>query len=223
VRRQQTIRINQGYVVDSKWEALALAGRGLGRLARLGWRWRTELGLTAAVVALRLLAGHYVSAGLAVAVTVATVAVAALWPRSRGLVAGRLGCARTRRRLRACMRETRVATSTGRLPVVLRARSTAVGERLTFGLFPGQSAELLDARVEELRAAARAMDVTVTRDRSRADRVSVDVIRRDLLHPALLLPSPLVLLAAALAPRPVVPDPAPATTAAAAPVEEVRS
>ena len=117
------------------------------------------------------------------------------------------------------MRETRVATTSGRLPLVLRSRITLAGERLTFGLFPGQSAELLDARVEELRAAARARDVTVTRDRSRADRVTIDVVRRDLLQPALVLPSPLVRLAAALAPRPVVPDPA--RSPAASPSSEV--
>src|SRR2546426_362511 len=88
------------------------------------------------------------------------------------------------------MRETRVATSTGRLPLTLRARATPAGERLTFGLFPGQSAEQLDARTEELRAAARARDVSVTRDPGRGDRVTVDVIRRDLLHAGLVLPSP---------------------------------
>ncbi len=94
-----------------------------------------------------------------------------LWPTSsRRLVLGRLSCARTRRRLLACMAETRVATSAGRLPLVLQSRITPAGERVTFGLFPGQSAELLDARVEELRAAARARDVTVTRDPGRADR-----------------------------------------------------
>jgi hypothetical protein len=54
-----------------------------------------------------------------------------------------------------------------RLPLVLRSRVTPAGERLTLGLFPGQSAELPDARVEELRAAAHARDVTVTRDPGR--------------------------------------------------------
>lgn len=221
--RQQTIRINQGYVIDSKWEAAALLGRGLSRLSRMAWRWRTELGLAIAVLAVRVLAGRHMSSGLALAVTIATVAAVALWPWSRRLIAGRLDCARTRRRLLACMRETRVATSAGRLPLVLRARSTAAGERLVFGLFPGQSAELLDARVEELRAAARAMDVTVTRDRSRADRVTVDVVRRDLLHPALLLPSPLTGVAAALTPRPVLTDPAPSPAACSTPSTEVPS
>ena len=145
----------------------------------------------------------------------------AAWPRPRAYIGGRLRCARTRRRLLACMRETRVATSTGRLPLTLRARATPAGERLTFGLFPGQSAEQLDARTEELRAAARARYVSVTRDPGRADRVTVDVIRRDLLHAGLVLPSPLVGVAAALLPHRLVPD-RPADTSAA-PAEGVSS
>jgi hypothetical protein len=197
VRRQPTVRLNQGYRVDSKWEALALAARLVARTVRLAWRYRTELSLLSAVAAARLLAGRHVSGEVAAIVTASTVAAVLLWPAPRALLLGRLGCARTRRRLLACMAETRVATSAGRLPLVLRSRVTTAGERMTFGLFPGQSAELLDARAEELRAAARARDVTVTRDPGRADRVVVDVIRRDTLAgPA--LPSPLLAYAAAL-------------------------
>ena len=50
--RQQTIRINQGYQVDSKWEALALTGKGVRRCARMRWHYRTELGLAALVLVL---------------------------------------------------------------------------------------------------------------------------------------------------------------------------
>jgi hypothetical protein len=183
--------------VDSKWEALALTARLVAWTVRLAWRYRTELSLLSAVTAARLLAGRHVSGEVAGIVTASTVAAVLLWPAPRALLLGRLSCARTRRRLLACMAETRVATSAGRLPLVLRSRVTPAGERLTFGLFPGQSAELLDARAEELRAAARARDVTVTRDPGRADRVMVDVIRRDTLAgPA--LPSPLLAYAAAL-------------------------
>jgi hypothetical protein len=196
-RRQQTIRINQGYRIDSKWEALALVGRILVRTVRLGWRYRTELGLLLIIGLVRLLAGRQLSHGHAWMLTGSAAATVLLWPASRAVLLGRLGCARTRRRLRACMAETRVATSAGRLPLVLRSRVTPAGERLTFGLFPGQSAELLDARAEELRAAARARDVTVLRDPDRADRVVVDVIRRDTFAgPA--LPSPLLEYSAAL-------------------------
>jgi hypothetical protein len=80
---------------------------------------------------------------------------------------------------------------------VLRSRATTAGERLTLALFPGQSVELLDARVEELRAAARARDVTVTRNPARAHLVTVDVIRRDTLA-GRPLPSPLLPYADAL-------------------------
>jgi hypothetical protein len=222
VARQQTIRINQGYQVDSKWEAIALTGRGVRRAAAVLWRWRTELGLIAAVGLLRLVAGRYVPTLAAWLVTVSAIAGAVGWSWSRTLITGRLACARARRRLLAGMRETRVATSAGRLPLVLRSRATPAGERLILGLFPGQSAEMLDARVEELRAAARAMDVSVTRDRLRADRVTVDVIRRDLLQPALVLPSPLVGVAAALLPRQLVAGPTPGVSAAS-PAEEVSS
>ena len=220
--RQQTIRINQGYQVDSKWEAVALTGRGVRRAAAALWRWRTELGLAVAMVLVRLVAGRSMPALGAWLVTLSAIAGAVTWSWSRTLITGRLACARARRRLLACMRETRVATSAGRLPLVLRSRATPAGERLVFGLFPGQSAEMLDARVEELRAAARAMDVTVTRDRLRADRVTVDVIRRDLLQPALVLPSPLVGVAAALLPRQVVAGPTPGVSAGS-PAEEVSS
>ena len=44
---------------------------------------------------------------------------------------------------------------------------------------PGQSAELIDTRVEELRAAAKSRDVRVTRDTNKSQLVTVDVVRRD--------------------------------------------
>ena len=223
MRRQHTIRINQGYVVDSKWEALALVARALRRIASVWWQYRTETGLLTLLLAVRVVAGRHLVSGPAWWVTAGLVTAAVAVPGSRRVLAGRLACARTRRRLLACMRETRVATSAGRLPLALRSRTTPAGERLTFGLFPGQSAELLDARTEELRAAARARDVTVTRDPARADRVTVDVIRRDsLAGPP--IPSPLLRYAAALhdsRSAPTSPAAAPAADAAPAPVEEI--
>ena len=48
---------------------------------------------------------------------------------------------------------------------------------------PGQSAELLDVRTEEYRAACKARDVRLTRDPNRSHRVMVDVVRRDPLAP----------------------------------------
>ena len=79
----------------------------------------------------------------------------------------------------AGLAETRAANPSGRLPRVTRMRTTAVGERLVLVAKPGQSAELLDARVEELRAAARCREVRITRDENRSHRISVDIVRRD--------------------------------------------
>ena len=138
--RQPTIRVNQGYRIDSKWEVLALVGRILARTARLGWRYRTELGLLLAVGLVRLLAGRHLSPGHAWMLTGSIAATALLWPTSRALLVGRLSCARTRRRLRACMAETRcgdlgrpaaagaaVPDHTGRGAGDLRAVPGAVG------------------------------------------------------------------------------------------------
>ncbi len=75
--------------------------------------------------------------------------------------------------------ETRSANPSGRLPRIARVSRTPVGERVHLSVRPGQSAELLDARVEELRAAARCREVRVTRDPNRSHRVLLDVVRRD--------------------------------------------
>src|SRR5690349_18573386 len=101
VTRQQTIRINQGYQVDSKWEAIALTGRGVRRAAAVLWRWRTELWLVLAVVLVRLVAGRHMPALAAWLVTLSAIAAAFGWPWSRTLITGRLACARARRRLLA--------------------------------------------------------------------------------------------------------------------------
>ena len=80
-RRQQTIRINQGYRIDSSWEGLALAGRLVGGFVRLVWRWRTELALAAALLAVWLSLGRHLDPERANLVTAAIVAVVVWGPR----------------------------------------------------------------------------------------------------------------------------------------------
>jgi hypothetical protein len=173
--------MNQAYRVDSFWEAVAIACRITGWTARLAWRWRTELLLAVPVA---LVYGYTLAlltevwADMAVA---ALITVVLCWPRSRRLVLGRLGCARSRRLVLATLAETRTENSAGRLPRVMRSRSTPSGQRLLLRCRVGHSAELLDARVEELRAGARCRNVTITRDPNRSHRVTVHVIRRDTL------------------------------------------
>ncbi len=87
--------------------------------------------------------------------------------------------AQTVRQMRTALTGVRFENVYGKLPKIRRVRSTPVGERLTLHCRPGQSAELLDTRAEELRAAMRARDVRITRDPARSDRVITDIIRRD--------------------------------------------
>ena len=100
-------------------------------------------------------------------------------PGIRRWLVGWLRCSRTRRQIYAGLRETRALNLSGRLPRIRRVEVTAVGERLTVHARPGHSAELLDARVEELRAAARCRELRVTRDEDRSHRMTFDVVRRD--------------------------------------------
>jgi hypothetical protein len=222
--RQPTIRVNQGYRVDSKWEALALAGKALRGLARRLWRWRTELGLLLAALTIHIGLSRLVSAGLHARwpwpATVAVCAGLLGWPRCRRLILARLACARSRRLILAGCKQTRVANGAGQLPLVRSCRPTPVGERLVLAMRPGQSAELLEARIEELRAAAKARDVQIARDPGRADLVTVEVIRRDLLTGAAVLSSPLLDVARALHARHAATPITPAVPASAGSVEE---
>lgn len=101
------------------------------------------------------------------------------WGRPIIWVSGSFGRARTRRRVQDGMAALRLANPAGELPRVRWTASTAVGERVTLVCRPGQSAELLDVRAEELRAAARSRDVRITRDPARSHLVYLDVVRRD--------------------------------------------
>jgi S-DNA-T family DNA segregation ATPase FtsK/SpoIIIE len=101
------------------------------------------------------------------------------WGKPVLWLAGSLGRARTRRRMQAALRELRLANTSGQVPRVKWTASTAVGERVTLACRPGQSAELLDLRAEEFRAAVKSRDVRIRRDDNRSNLVYVDVVRRD--------------------------------------------
>lgn len=156
----------------------ALINLAIG-LVRTSWPWRREL--TAALI----LCGAWIGFGQLLstwwalgATAVATTPALTVGPVRRWLW-GWLRCSHTRRMVLAGFTATRTANASGRLPRVTRVRTTPVGERVHLAVRPGQSAELLDARVEELRAAVRARDVRITKDPDRSHRVLMDVIRRD--------------------------------------------
>lgn len=152
-----------------------LLGSGLGGL----WPWRREL--TAASVLCGAWYGlsralpTWPALGVLVVIVTGLLAIT----KVRRSVAGWFRCARTRRLLMTGLAEARVAIPSGRMPLIQQIRTTPVGERVHLRLRAGQSAEALEARVPELRAAVRARDVRITRDPQTAHRVIVDVIRRD--------------------------------------------
>jgi len=100
-------------------------------------------------------------------------------PFTRRRVVGWLRCARTRRLMHASLGAVRMANSHGQLPRVWQVRTTPVGERVQLRTRPGHSAELLQLRMEELRAGLRATTVRIERDPTASHRISVDVVRRD--------------------------------------------
>ena len=200
-KRQKVIRTNNAYRVDGWVEFVVIVYKIVAWLSRLLFTWRTEVGLVAVV-----LTGYgYASRQQLVpawSLTLAPMVVVAAWPWSRRLVLGRLACARARRRILACCRNTGVTNRDGKLPWIAKSRTTPVGERISLWLRPGQSAELLEDRIPELRAACRAMDAQVIRDRADASRVVIDVIRRDPLTAPVPMRSPLLDRAAQFAARP---------------------
>ncbi len=166
-----------------RWVRVLLAVcRCAGWVGRMAWWWRFELAAAAVVLFVR---GALASI---VGLDVATLAVAGmgvwllLWPRTRRSLVGRAWCAIVRRRLIACLRETRTVTRRGGdLPVVVRSRPTVVGERITLWCRIGQSAEQIGSRIAEMRSAAWCQEIRVTRDPRRAHLVYVEVIRHDTL------------------------------------------
>jgi hypothetical protein len=155
--------------------------RAAGAVVSVLWPYRREL-LTATVLCgLWCEVGAIVPGWWSLPVTVVLVATAMTAGPVRRGVWGWLAGGWTRRRLRAAFVQTRSTDLDGRPPRVMRVSITPVGERLWLRLRPGQSFEQLDPRSEEFRAAVRARDVRLTRDVRRANRVVVDVVRRDTL------------------------------------------
>jgi hypothetical protein len=199
--RQRVVRTNHAYKVDGFIELIVIVYKIVSWLCRLLFTWRTEVGMVGTLIAAYSLAGHQdvLPAWLILAVPAAGLTA---WPRSRRVVLGRLACARARRRVLACCRNTGVMNKDGRLPWVAKSRSTPVGERVTLWLFAGQSSELLEERAPELRAACRARDAQVIRNRADSSRVVIEIVRRDPFAEHAALTSPLLARVSRLAARP---------------------
>jgi len=147
-------------------------------LTLLFWRWRYELALMAVIIAAltALVSALGAEWGMITASVMAGVC-SPPWPRP---VAARVWCVITAHRLRCGFVQARLQTRRGRLPVILSTTPTPFGERVRVWCPAGITAEALKSARSTLRAACWAADVRVTRDNEQSQRVTMDVIRRQL-------------------------------------------
>jgi hypothetical protein len=170
--------------------------------AGIAWRWRTELlTLTLTLAALWRLT-LWITAAWA-GLTLGGLLVIALGvPHSRRFITRRFWCVLGRHRLQRLCYEARLHTRSGRLPLILWTRPTKVGERSHLLCRAGICAEDFEAHIGELRAACYARDARITRNPRWSQLVTIDIIRRDPLTAAAIIPSPLARLTAPQHPNP---------------------
>jgi S-DNA-T family DNA segregation ATPase FtsK/SpoIIIE len=156
-----------------------LLGRGVGWVVRRAWPYRRELLFLAALVWLWTASSNWIPSGWALVAVFALIAATLWWDRSRRLVLGFLGAGRLRRRLHRIFAETNTLTVDGQPPAIRAVSATPVGYRVRLSMRPGQSAERLDLRSDELRAGLQAREIRIRRNPDRADRVDLDVVHTD--------------------------------------------
>ena len=154
-------------------------GLGLVRFPRpnpvlVGWRWRYELLLGAALAAGWVWAGPLwtVQSVLAVGTVVASV------PELRRRAARRAWCVVTPHRVRTACKHAWIHSRTGRIPAVLWTRPVGEGEQLLLWCRPGTTADDLAAAGATLATTCWARGVRVQPHSTRAQLVLLTVVRR---------------------------------------------
>jgi hypothetical protein len=153
--------------------------RLLGGVTRL----RAELAtITVLAITWWLLDAH-VAAGMGAWLILAGFFVlVAAWPRTRRLVTRRVRCVVTRHQLRASLVGSGVMTHEGRLPRLLWARPTPVGEQVWLWMRPGLSGRHLERITDELASGCWAREVRVHVHPRWTVLVRVETVRHDPLH-----------------------------------------
>jgi len=141
------------------------------------WRWRYELGLLGALIAVLVWLGLLV--GL---VTIANVAgllgvLAAIFPALRRYLAARFWCVVTQHRVRAGCVQAWIHSRYGKIPVILLTTRQPFGERVYLWCRAGTTASDFAAARELLATACWADDVLILRSDRHAQLVRLDVIR----------------------------------------------
>ena len=152
------------------------------RLLGLIIRARAELTLITVTVTVYMQLGNYDDPhDVLIGMGVVTIAVFAI-PPTRRYLWRRIWCVITRRRLRACMMQTfTMARANGRLPFLLWARPSPVGEHVLVWLPAGMAVKDLERITGELAAACWATDARILPSKRRAFLAHIHVIRRDTL------------------------------------------
>jgi hypothetical protein len=149
--------------------------------AGTAWRWRTELLTLGGLLAALTWLTRQITIDWAAVVLAAALGIIFAVPWSRRFIIRRFWCVLARHRFHRLCWEARLHTRAGRLPVVLRARPTKVGERLTVWCRAGICADDFIAHSGELAAACYAREARVTRNTAWSQIVTIDIIRRDTL------------------------------------------
>jgi len=163
------------------------------------WRWRTEL---VASFAIWLVWIHIGLTLLLITLAALVVLVLAIAPVRRRALA-RLACTVMRHRLYALFHADRLHNRRGQVPLILSVRPTPTGSQAVLWCRPGICVDDLTTRMEEIAAACWARTSRITRSIRFAHVVTIEIVRRDPLAAAHLIPSPL-----AGGPRPDPTDPA---------------
>src|SRR5262245_59409527 len=158
-----------------------------GGLAGTVWRWRTEL---STAFAMWLVWIHIGLTMLVIGLGLVVILVAAIAPVRRRVLA-RIACTLMRHRLYALFHADRLHNRRGQVPLILLVRPTPTGSKAVLWCRPGICVDDLTARTEEIAAACWARTSRITRSIRFAHVVTIEIVRRDPLAAAHLIPSPL--------------------------------
>jgi hypothetical protein len=176
-------------VLDSVETALRTVARP--GIHEVTWNWRHEIILIVGPIGIAITIGYTVGLDWLIGIAAAAAALLAgvlLRPRSRRWLIARAWCIITPHRFRTGCVHAWVQSRRGRLPVVIRTRPTAFGERMLIWCRAGIVSSDLEAARYVIAAACWAKDVRVIPlDRYR-HLVILEVIRHD--TPPMVMDSP---------------------------------
>lgn len=179
----------------------------IGRIAGLLVRLRVELTvLFIALLGYLWLITLIPPLAVGIVAAVVVLLIAAI-PATRRFVTRRSWCVLTRHRVRTCFEQTRTMTHNGKMPYLVWARPTAVGERVRVWLPAGLAVKDIEAVSDHLATACWASQARIERDRRFASAVHILIVRRDPLHGAEFAPDLLDQVAPAIDNGTVVPLP----------------